>query len=158
MREFLDFIPEVLSSFPRIRLDPDADREVNGDICRFIEVKVDELSACRHYPEPLRVYMKDVFLNRAKGTFLWVRIIINELRKYKLSEIENVLEFFSSGLERLYARILFQINDHRREIAAKILRWVIMAVRPLTFSELSTAIEITARSFIGLNCDEVIRE
>ena len=143
-----DFIPELMSSFPRIRLDPDADREVNSDICRFIDVKIDELSACGNYPEPLRVHVKHVFLNRAEGTFLWVGIVASELRKYKLSEIDNALELFPSGLGGLYARMLLQINDHRRETAAKILRWVVMAVRPLTLSELSAAIETTVKPLL----------
>ena len=157
-RDLPDFIPEVLSSFPRIRLDPDADREVNSDIYRFVEAKVNELSTYRHYPELLRVYVKDIFLNRAQGTFLWVGIVANELRKYTLSEVKSALELFPSGLEGLYARMLLQISDHRRETASKILRWVVMAVRPLTLSELSTAIETTVSSSVGLSCDEVIRD
>ena len=157
-RSLPDFIPELLSSFPCIRLDPDADREVNSDICRFIDVKVDELSACGNYPGPLRLHVKHIFLNRAEGTFLWVGIVASELRKYKLSEIGNALELFPSGLEGLYAHMLLQISDHRRETAAKILRWVVMAIRPLTLSELSAAIETTVIPSVGLSCDEVIRD
>lgn len=69
-RDLPDFIPRVLSSFPCIRLDSDADTDVNNDIHRFIEVKVDELSIYRQYTEPLRVHVKEVFQNRAQGTFL----------------------------------------------------------------------------------------
>jgi hypothetical protein len=65
-----NFIPEIPSTFPRIRLNPDADSEINSDIHRFIEVKVNELSKYRQYPEPLHVHVKTIFLNRAKGTFL----------------------------------------------------------------------------------------
>jgi Ankyrin repeats (3 copies)/NACHT domain len=157
-RDLPDFIPDILSSFPRIRLDPDAHTEISSDICRFIKVKVDELSTYRHYPEPLRVHVKDVFLNRAKGTFLWVGIVANELRKYTSSEVKNALEQFPSGLEALYARMLLQISRHRQETAAKILRWVVMAFRPLTLSELSVAIEPTIRTSVGLSPDEVIRD
>ena len=74
-RDLPDFIPEVLSSFSRIRLDLDADTDVNNDIHRFIEVKVDELSAYKQYLEPLRVYVKKVFQDRVEGTFLWVGIV-----------------------------------------------------------------------------------
>ena len=38
-RDLPDFIPELLSSFPRIRLNPDADTEISSDINQFIEVK-----------------------------------------------------------------------------------------------------------------------
>jgi hypothetical protein len=36
-RDHPDFIPEILSNFSRIRLHPDADKEVNNDIHRFIQ-------------------------------------------------------------------------------------------------------------------------
>jgi ankyrin repeat protein len=157
-RDLPDFIPEVLSGFPRLRLDPDADNEVYSDIRLFIDDKVDKLSLSKHYPEPLRAHVREVFLERAKGTFLWVGIVASELRKYTSTEVENVLELFPSGLEGLYARMLLQISEHRRETAAKILRWVVMAVRPLSLLELSTAVGTTAKSSISLSCEEVMRE
>ncbi|MCJ1398835.1 hypothetical protein MMC11_002036 [Xylographa trunciseda] len=144
-RELPDFVPELLLGFPRIRLDPDADIEVNDDIHRFIEEKVNGLSRHRNYPEPLRVHVKEVFHNRAQGTFLWVGIVAKALKKYKASEVENALDYFPPGLDELYARMLLQIDVGRQEIAARILRWVVMAVRPLTLSELSTALETTLR-------------
>jgi len=63
-REIPDFIPELLSSFPRIRLDPDPDSVISGDIHRFIDVRVDELSEKRHYPEQLRLSLKEAFRRR----------------------------------------------------------------------------------------------
>jgi hypothetical protein len=104
------------------------------------------------------VHVKEVFLNRAKGTFLWIGIVANELRKYKATETERALNLFPSGLEELYARMLLQIDVDRRETAAQILRWVVMAVRPLTLSELSAAIETTVRRSVDFSRDEVIRD
>jgi hypothetical protein len=157
-RDLPDSIPEILSSFPCIRLDPDADTKVNNDIHQFIEVKVDELSVYRQYPEPLRVRVKEVFQNRAQGTFLWIGIVAKALRKYKATEVEKALDLFPSGLEELYARMLLQIDVDRQEIAAKILHWVVMAVRPLTLSELSAAIETAVKPSVMFNCDEVMRD
>jgi ankyrin repeat protein len=158
-RDLPDFIPEVLSGFPRIRLDPDADTEVNNDIHRFINVKVDDLSAYRQYPESLHVHVRETFQNRAQGTFLWVGIVARALRKYKATEVEIALNLFPSGLEELYARMLLQIEHNRQETAAKILRWVVMAVRPLTVSELSAAIETTVKPSVAtFSCDEVTRD
>ncbi|RDL30694.1 uncharacterized protein BP5553_10039 [Venustampulla echinocandica] len=151
-RDIPDFIPEILSSFPRIQLDT----EVNGDIRLFIEAKVDELSAHRQYPEPLRVHVKKVFQKRAQGTFLWVGIVARQLRKYRATEVENTLELFPSGLEELYGRMLLQIDENRREIVARILRWVVMAVRPLTLSELSVALDVTPTA--TFTREEVMRD
>jgi hypothetical protein len=158
-RDLPDFIPELLSSFPRIRLDPDADTEINNDIRLFIKAKVEELSRYRQYPERLRVHVEEVFQDRAQGTFLWIGIVAQELEDYKATEVEKALDLFPPGLDELYARILLQIVSRRREIAARILRWVVMAVRPLTLSELSITIETTVEpSIIAFNRDERIRE
>ena len=157
-RDLPDFIPQFLSNFPRIRLDPDADIEVNDDIHRFIEEKVNDLSRHRQYPESLRVHVKKVFKDRAKGTFLWVGIVAKALKRCKATEVENALDSFPSGLDKLYDRMLLQIDVGRRETAARILRWVVMAARPLTLSELSVAIETTVHRSVPFSRDEIIRD
>ena len=158
-RELPDFIPEMLSSFPHISLDPDADTEISNDINLFIEVKVKELSEHKQYPRALRLHLEKVFRDRAQGTFLWIGIVAQALRKYKTTEVEDALDVFPPGLDQLYARILLQIDSRQRETAARILRWVVMAVRPLTLSELSIAIENTVKpSVLGLDRNRRIRD
>ena len=158
-RDLPDFIPQLLSSFPRISLNPDADTEITQDIDLFIKAKVKELSRRKQYPETLRVHVEEVFRDRAQGTFLWIGIVAQALRKYKATEVEKALNLFQPGLNKLYARILLQIDSGRREIAARILRWVVMAVRPLTLSELSIGIETTVRpSAPGFSRDEMTRD
>lgn len=102
-RELPDYIPEILSRFPRIRLDPDADSEVNRDIGRFIKARVDELATYRQYPPRLRAHVNGVFLERTKGSFLWVGIVAAELMGCRVTEVEKVLDLFPSGLEELYS-------------------------------------------------------
>lgn len=155
-RELPDLIPNLLSSFPRISLDSDTITEVNEDIDISIEAKVEELSRHGQYPDALRKHVAKIFRIRAQDTFLWIEIVAKELRKYKKTEVEEALEKFPSGLDKLYARILLQIDSGRRDIAAKILRWVVMAVRPLTLSELSLAIEPTVNPSKVANRDERI--
>ncbi|OBT58317.1 hypothetical protein VE04_01787 [Pseudogymnoascus sp. 24MN13] len=157
-RNFPDIIPEVLSEFPRIQLDSDANDQVINDIHQFIEVEVDKLSRDKNYPEPLCAYVKEVFRNRAHGTFLWVGIVAPALREYNATEVQGILKAsFAPGLEELYARMLLQIDgDNRRQIAAKILRWVVMAVRPLTLSELSAAINVEPPNMF--NWEQAIRD
>ncbi|KAM0800726.1 hypothetical protein BDR22DRAFT_230902 [Usnea florida] len=157
-RSFPDFIPNLLSSFPRISLDADASPEVNKDINIFIEAKVEELSEDRQYPEALREHVAKVFRDLAGGSFLWIGIVAKELANYKASEVEEALEGFPPGLDEVYSRALLHIDSGRRSIAARILRWVVMAVRPLTLLELSLAIEPTVGSSIVTNRDERIRD
>ena len=135
-------IPQGLSCFPRIRLDPDADTEVNQDVDLFIEAKVNELSTLEHYPPWLSEHIRKTFRERAQGTFLWVGIVANKLRNCSKTEVLRYLNEFPPGLNEVYSRILLGIEEnHRREAVAKILRWTVMAVRPLTLAELSVAID-----------------
>ena len=54
--------------------------------------------------------------------------------------------------------MLLQIGIGRREIAAKILSWVVMAVRPLLLSELSIVIEPYVRPSAIFSRDEIVRD
>ncbi|KAI9651903.1 MAG: hypothetical protein M1829_002114 [Trizodia sp. TS-e1964] len=157
-RDLPEFVPDILSSFPRIHLDSDAKTEVNVDINQFITVKVDELAAKRNYPRQLTAHVKEVFWSRAEGTFLWIGIVAKSLQKYKWTQVEKALELFPPGLDGLYARILLEIPHHQREMAARILRWVVVAVRPLTLSELGTAVEATAGLSTSFGWEEAIKD
>jgi hypothetical protein len=141
-RELPQFIPALLTGVPHIRLDPDADSEVNNDIQRFIAERVEQLPAYELCPQNLRVYMKKTFEERAQGTFLWVSLVAKALKKCRATEIRRKLDEFPPGLDEIYARMLLQIDANRREIAAKLLLWVVMAVRPLTLSDLGVAVRI----------------
>lgn len=157
-RDRPEIIQDTLSSFPRIQLDLDVDKEVNSDINQFITYKVDELAASpsKPYPPELRARVEQVFHDRARGTFLWVGIVAKSLRKYKPTEVDEALDLFPPGLDDLYARMLLQIDVDKRETAAKILRWVVITIRPLTLTELSAAIDIKASP--SFSRDEVIRD
>jgi ankyrin repeat protein len=143
-RERPEFVERELSGFPRIRLGPDADtdvdRYVESDITKFIHQKVYELSRDNNYPPGLQSYVKRAFQERAKGTFLWVGIVAKELENFAMGEVKDALDSFPPGLFKLYGRILHQIPDRRRATTAKILQWVVMAARPLTLSEIGAAL------------------
>ena len=142
-RDLPNIIPKLLSGFPRIRLDGDADIEVNQDITRFIDAKLDFIFSVEEYPQATRVRVKNIFLERSQGTFLWIGIAAKTLEGYNAIEFEKALQRLPPGLDDLYARILLGIEVGHRQIAARILRWVVMAVRPLTLSELGAIIEPT---------------
>ena len=158
-RNLPKFIPELLTGVPRIRLDPDADGEVNDDVQRFITERVERLPAYKLCPETLRISVKKVFRERAQGTFLWVALVAKALRNCEATEIRRVLDQFPPGLDELYGRMLLQIDSDRRELAAKILLWVVMAIRPLTLSELGTAVGIdTPEPSDGFSLAEAVRD
>ena len=140
-RDLSRLFPEIVSGFPCITLDMNGDAKINNDIDRFIEVKINELSEHRQYPDQLCAHVKDVFRKGAQGTFLWIGIVAQELSEYVATEVEEALKSFPRGLEPLFARMLLQIKPERRQTIAQILRWVVVAARPLTVLELSIALK-----------------
>jgi hypothetical protein len=156
-RELPGFITAKLSRFPRLKLDPDSDDQVNSDIKRFISTKVDELSVIEGFNTKLRVQIENALLKRAEGTFLWVGFVTNELlQKGTCTEVVETLDCLPKGLPGIYSRMLLQIKEDRRSTAASILRWVVMALRPLTLAELATAINLKPVS--NLSTDQVIQD
>ena len=156
-RDRPDVIRKLLSGFPRIRMDGDADNEVNQDITRFIDAKLDHIFSVGGYPQSTRVKVKNIFRERAQGTFLWIGIAAKTLKGYNAIEFETALEGLPPGLDELYSRMLLGIRVDHRQIAASILRWVVMAIRPLTLSELSAIIKPIIEPPIGFTREDVTK-
>ena len=159
-RDFPVTISEVLSCFPRIDLSSTADIDINMDIQRFINIKVDELSSLKQYSENLRSHVRKVFRGRAQGTFLWVGIVANILKQYSKTEVEKALKLYPPGLDEVYARILLQVRHDHREIVARLLRWITMAIRPLTLLDLDIAVGHSndGSSKLVFNREDIIRD
>ena len=146
-REHPTVITNELSSFLRVRLDGDADKEINKDILTFIDIKIKELEersklSSIPYKPSLCIHVRDVFRKKAEGTFLWVGLTAKALEDVPATKVRETLSLLPSGLESLYARLLHQIPSDERQIAAKILHWVVLAPSPLSLAELGAAIEV----------------
>jgi ankyrin repeat protein len=151
-------IQKELSIFPEIQLDADVKSVVSNDIQKYVQEKVNELSQKGDYSPELSLSVERQLLDRAKGTFLWVGIVANELEKRNAVEVEAALQSFPTELEQLYARMLLEVPQTKHEVTAKILRWVIMAVRPLTLTELSIALNVSGVPSLGLTRERVMQE
>jgi ankyrin repeat protein len=132
-------------SCSRIRLDPDNDAKVYGDIDLFVSTRVQELSGVEGFNNNFQSFVQASLIKRAEGTFLWVGFAMYELsQKQTCSEIFQVLKDLPTGLPAIYDRMLLQIPGRHREVSQAILRWVTMAVRPLRLEELADAVSLQA--------------
>lgn len=154
-RDLPECISEALAGYDRIRLDPDSDRQVKRDLHRFIVDRVEKLARQKNYSGELRKLLEQELLERCDGRFLWVAFVIGELEHKSAVEVLDTLESIPSGLHEVYDRLLLQIQKERREIASRILGWIVMAVRPLTLVELAVA--TGCQSSGNLEPHEVIR-
>jgi ankyrin repeat protein len=138
-----------LQGCAQVKLDPDNDKQVAGDIELFISVKVKELLRIEGFNEEFSTIVQKTLLERSEGTFLWVGFVINELsRKKTCTEVLETLRTLPRGLPAIYSRILLQIESGRRRTSSVILCWVTTAVRPLMLQELAAAMGIQSSALI----------
>lgn len=140
-----------------MKLDPDNDKQVSGDIKLFISTKVDELSSMIGFSDEFRRAVEDALVKRAEGTFLWVGFAMTELlRKRTCSEVLETIRALPRGLPATYSQMLLQIEPNYRKTTSLILRWVTMAVRPLSLGELAAAIGTQSSALIST--EEAVRD
>jgi hypothetical protein len=131
--------------------------KVNADLSKFIQVKVDDLSKKKSLPLQLKQDVEDALKNKAEGTFLWASLVIDDLYKAPKHQVRKKLLTLPKTLNEVYDRILKQIEAGSVEDARFILRWVVVARRPLTRSELAMALAISTEESYLEELDDVFR-
>ncbi|KAK2012841.1 hypothetical protein LZ32DRAFT_647598 [Colletotrichum eremochloae] len=149
----------ALGQAPRIRLDTDHENEVRADLEAYIARNVEELrsKATYNFPDALVGRIKHTLRERSEGTFIWVSFVVKELRNKEAAEVENCLEELPKGLDNMYARMLSQVDNSRRDKVRNILCWCTFAQRPLELWELAAALEIEAPATGTLHAIDVAR-
>ena len=136
-----DLISE-LNGLPMIKISPE---DVADDIENYINYQVSErptLSDRRVRPRIIRI------LNaRSKGMFLWVALMIKELESLSsIDEIDEALSSIPEDLPGVYERILKRLHSKlkpsKRLLCIRLLRWIVLAKRPLHLEELKDALRL----------------
>ncbi|KID85179.1 NACHT and Ankyrin domain protein [Metarhizium guizhouense ARSEF 977] len=145
-----------LEAFCQVNLDHDNEGHVSDDIANFISAKVEELDKVEDFGR-IREQVETTLRNGANGTFLWVSLVIMELlKKTTCTEILDSFKEFPPGLDAIYSRMLRKMKKSPGLVASKILRWVVMALRPLTLSELAEAVQV--KSLGSLSAEKVMSD
>jgi hypothetical protein len=115
----------------------------------YINAKVRELTVRKPYEEKLAIEVKKQLEQKAEGTFLWVALVCNELQKLRgVRRVKESLEKFPPGLQPLYERMMFQIeqlgNHDDAAYCRTILAFVTLAYRPPSVQELSRMANLPA--------------
>lgn len=120
--------------------------DTKSDIALYLETNMGQLPSIG---EEDKKDMVAKILDKSAGCFLWVSLILQELRQAHTStEIRQVLEDVPSDMNELYSRILDSMSRapyYGRALAKAILAWVVCSSRPLTTDELYEAIQIDMR-------------
>ena len=157
-REIPDCIKLELGDFPNLRLETDAGSRLDADVSSFLDTRVSELARQKKYPLKMRDNIEQALRVGAKGSFLWVVLMIGDLKRKGVSEVEVALASLPRNLDQVYTRMLLQIPEDRRNNCAKILRWISMAVRPLTTTELRAALGIADVQALDLTAEAILKE
>ncbi|KAF2260950.1 beta transducin-like protein HET-D2Y [Lojkania enalia] len=132
----------------RLRLDDSGTRlslelkENAAQVSRAVDAYIDhclsELPEIQHN-NLLRESVRDKMQQKASGTFLWVSLVVKELKEVIAWEVLQVLEEVPTELKDLYRRMVKQIERLQRqypELCRQVLSTVIAAYRPLHLQEL----------------------
>ena len=117
--------------------------DVHHDIEALVHFKVARNVRLSH---PLvRDIVIDSVLNQHNGMFLWVVLMLKELKAcISVEDVQMTLMQVPSGLEGLYSKIIRRLEQSltRRaaEVAKNILTWVLGSARTLTMDELREAL------------------
>ena len=138
-----DFYRRSLHTKARVVSEEISLADTQSDIALCLEANMSELPIM---DEGARKEIVDVILAKSAGCFLWVDLIMKELRQVHTStEIRHVLREVPSDMTDLYSRIVDQMSkapSYSKRLAESILTWTVCAARPLTTSELGQALEI----------------
>jgi len=128
----------------KVRLCLELNEEsVFAAVATFIRFKVDWLAKRNKYNSDARDAIERYLSLNAKGTFLWVALVCQELSNTSGWKAQQKLTAFLPGLDALYRRMMDQIRDSEdAELCTRILATVSTAYRPFTLDELASVVDM----------------
>lgn len=132
----------------RLRLDDSGTRlslelkenaeQVSHAVDIYIDHCVSELTELQ-YDIQLRNSVREQMQQKANGTFLWVSLVMNELKEVESWQMLQVLDEMPSDLKDVYRRMIEQIKQSPRQypqLCRQVLSVIIAIYRPLHVQEL----------------------
>jgi ankyrin repeat protein len=146
-----------LAGASKIRLRTEDEANINHDIRLFVKKQVKPLAERRGYTTHQRETVIKTLVEKANGMFLWVSLIIDDLERTPICNIERRLQELPNTLHRLYEKILARVDLGAVERVKHILTWVVTAFRPLTVQELAIACELQQLHGLGhINIEDLV--
>ena len=113
--------------------------QVRRAVEAFIDHKLSSIDALQDDPE-LEHRVGEEMLKKAGGTFLWVALVVIELRNPETLDLLEVLQEMPEELDDLYCRMLKRIEDFKKrksEYCRAVLTAATLAYKPLRLAELA---------------------
>lgn len=112
--------------------------QVSHAVDAYINFRLMELEQIQH-DQSLYSSVREKMQQKANGTFLWVSLVVKELKSIQFWEVLQVLEEVPTELTDVYWRMMDHIKQLKRrspELCCQILSTVVTTYRPLHLQEL----------------------
>ncbi|MCJ1398252.1 hypothetical protein MMC11_001449 [Xylographa trunciseda] len=146
------------------QLPPNGDRDViftyqsisvsdtQNDIRTYVH---DTIRDSYSLDQEFRDRITNQILGKARGSFLWVRLVLNTLRgrSHTEADIQKALEEIPEGMEPMFQQMVEDIRNEslrNQDIAKRILTWAACSYRPLSIAELEIALKPEYTGFVSL--------
>ena len=135
----------ALAVYPQIVI---CHEDVEADIHSYVTAEINEIPRFRGKSVQRR--MIDALSSGHGGMFLWAYLMVKELKELgTVRQVDDALKSLPKGLEEMHEAIITRLDStlHKahRELATKILTWVVCAVRPLRLPELQEILRFEIR-------------
>jgi hypothetical protein len=129
-----------IESNRRLRLELKVNAEnISKSVNAYIDNSIQDIEALEGNNE-LQIQTTETLKSKANGTFLWVALVVEQLRDTDRRNVEDVLKELPEGLENLYKLIMERVNSKLRqkdqEACRVLLSIITTAERPLHLKEL----------------------
>ena len=130
----------ALTNHPHIAI---GEEDVEGDIRSYVTAEIEKIPRFQRR-------MISALTSGHGGMFLWAYLMVKELKELGTArQVDRALKSLPTGLEEMHEAIITRLDStlHRahRELATKILTWVVCAVRPLRLAELQEILRFEIR-------------
>lgn len=122
------------------------------DVLSFLADTIEDYAGEHDFEEQSKQTLLSAFQERSDGLFLWATLAwrhfttgVGTWSKAALQKKIAQLQKLPNGMNALYYRILLSIDPDLHEELQHILRWLVVARRPLSFEELSVALALNER-------------
>ena len=135
----------ALEDYPRIVVEHG---DIDADIRSYVTTEIGKIP--RFQGKSVQRRMISALTSRHGGMFLWAYLMIKELRELgTVRQVDDALKALPTGLEEMHEAIITRLDSTlrkaHRELATKILTWIVCAVRPLRLAELQEILRFEIR-------------
>lgn len=149
-RDWTDIEESLGNADQKVRLCLELNEDsISEAVIIYIHYKVQVLAELKNFDAELLEAVRSHLLSNARGTFLWVALVCEELKKGKARNAHKLLKAFPAGLDPLYERMMERIQDSEdakdaedAELCRRILAVVTIVYRPITLEELPALVEL----------------